>query len=735
MPLFACLLARFFVVVVVCVALLLWFAFVFLLFVLLFVVSLLGALGGACSSILQWEGFIFMGALFILFAPFASLTAYPMSFFYGNTLPADTRVANKAASKAQAFAAAAVAAGAAAGGAAAGAGGASGATSATDDDYEYVTESGEDSDDSDDSSDSEQQEYEYVYETETNEVTGTAGAKDGSYVYEYEDIATTADPNKVVEDSSDASADVRPGFVVLTLAIVMGVTSGANIGNGIAAAAAYGMVGSVGQAAYMLSLLVLPLFVYFLRTGSGKFTSMTEAIHSRYGKIGAWLYIAAVAYQLFKMLVQNAAFVAAYFYEWQDIAAGPYMIDMPFGVLASVPWRPVTFYVAYGLVLLVPLLALLGKGARYWMMMVSVPAFVTAIVCLGLYLSQMRKETEDMYERSDFVKAGDWEMKTGLDYLILTGGWAFFSSGLFNPVMVDHAFLSSPKRMVVAFYVAFVISGAVIILASALGLYGYLQMANNMATTPLFSGPAILLERFGTFTSCMAFYVQLIFSMTCVGALYVSAARLISKDVWGLFITGAPLSHAQASRASLKWGRVSMFIFGAAAGVMCIIDDEFFVKVTNVAIDPTMMLGLAPALYAIFFVGGTGTKKWLLFVLPLVASLVLGILDAIDGETLLHKNDMYIGKGASGVSLAVAAVALGGSSFVFAVMWAIYRFAWLGADRFYANDGDAPKPAPAAADAEAAAAPTGDGKKDEEGSYVYVSEVESDNANYEYVYA
>eukprot|EP00300_Choanocystis_sp_HF-7_P042067 c8837_g1_i1.p1 GENE.c8837_g1_i1~~c8837_g1_i1.p1 ORF type:complete len:734 (-),score=162.93 c8837_g1_i1:56-2230(-) len=648
--------------------------------------------GAEVREILQWEGFIYMGALMLLFAPYPSSVPFARSFFLGHTLPADTSAADAAAAAATGTAA---------------------TTGTAAAEYEYVSYS--DDAGSDSSYESEQAEFEYVYEYDDEE----AAAPAGDYVYEYVDDdgkPVAAAGGKIGEESSDTDAETRPGFFVLTLAVVMGVTSGTRIGYGVLYAAAFGLIGAVAQAAYMISLLVVPVVVYFLRTRYG-FRSMTEAVFSRFGKIGAWIYIAAVAYQLHKMLWSNAAFPALFFSEFSKQASGE-------NTLSEVSSRNGIYFVAYGLVLLVPLLASFSKGARYWFMQLSVPAFATGIICLALYLAQMRKETEDIpYTNADYTGSGKWTMAAGGDYLILVAGWAVFSAGFFNPVIIDHAFLSTPKRMVPAFLAAFVLSGATIILASGLGMYAHLAMNDGQASMALTSAPTILISRFGNYTHCMFFYVQLVFSMCSVLALYLSAARLIAIDIYGLLATGAPLSLAAASTsASINRGRVGAFLFAAAAGVMIIIGDNWVERVGDVAIDETMMLGLAPIVAVLFF-AGSRTKKWPIFVLAMLPALVLGILQRIDGEAYLHNNELKIGSGFAKYMLAVAIVGGSGSIFVAAVAVAVYLFA---CDRreFFANEGDV------LPDAVTVVQPAEGEYYEDSGLYEYIEESQSGDTAY-----
>lgn len=205
-----------------------------------------------------------------------------------------------------------------------------------------------------------------------------------------------------------------------------------------------GFLGGLGYSIYYLSFFVAGIVFYLIRTRT-PYRSLPAFLHGNYGMTGMRLFLIAVGIRLYNEVWSNTKVVGSFF--------GP---EGSFHY-----WLAAIIFTAFTVIYT------LRGGLRSSLLTDAVQmVFVGLLLAITLYII-----TPPLIQ--------DWPQQTpdttsaALTFCLL----AFiqiFSYPFHDPVMTDRAFITKPKKMLIGFILAGIISGTFIILFSLIGVFSNL---------------------------------------------------------------------------------------------------------------------------------------------------------------------------------------------------------------------------------------------------------------------
>lgn len=376
------------------------------------------------------------------------------------------------------------------------------------------------------------------------------------------------------------------------------VTNAANLG------ASYGVVGGLAYASYWLSIPVAGYVIYLIRTQTGA-RSLQEFLVSRFGRMAALVFAAAVLIRLYNEVWSNTAVVGGYFGRPGDWSY--YTAAMVF----------TGFTLAYSL-----------KGGLRSSIFTDVIQAVVFAFFLGavLFLVLPANDAETL------LSQGDFRLDAGFD-LLLVALLQLFSYPFHDPVLTDRGFVNREKTMLKSFVVAGLLGFVAVFIFSLVGVHARLNGIEVMGNAPAAVGRSLGLA---------ALFIMSVVMMTSAGSTldstFTSLARSLAVDLPQL------VRRAREQLPSLRLGAVVMVVF-ALLGNLPMFAGTDILRATTIS--GTMVMGLAPVF---LFYNLTRWSPWS-FHLSFGAGLVLGILLAAG----LIPASWAIGEGRYGLLLGVNA--------------------------------------------------------------------------------
>ncbi len=351
------------------------------------------------------------------------------------------------------------------------------------------------------------------------------------------------------------------------------VTNAANLG------AAYGVVGGLAYATYWLSIPVAGYVIYLIRTQTGA-SSLQDFLTSRFGRLAALSFAAAILIRLYNEVWSNTAVVGGYF----GLPGEPeyYGAAMLFTV----------FTLAYSL-----------KGGLRSSIFTDVLQAVVFVFFVGAVLFLIVPANDG----ATLLTTGEFRLEAGLD-LLLVAGLQIFSYPFHDPVLTDRGFVNKEKAMLKSFVVAGLLGFVAVFVFSLVGVHAQLNGIEAMGNAPAAVGQSLGLT---------ALFFMSVVMMTSAGSTLDSTFTSLAKS---LAVDLPRLARRAADKApSLRVGAVVMVVF-ALLGNLPMFAGTDILKATTIS--GTMVMGLAPVF---LFYGFTQWSPWS-FHLSFWTGLGLGVL-------------------------------------------------------------------------------------------------------------
>ncbi|WP_148861130.1 sodium:solute symporter family transporter [Marinobacter fonticola] len=351
------------------------------------------------------------------------------------------------------------------------------------------------------------------------------------------------------------------------------VTNAANLG------AAYGVVGGLAYATYWLSIPVAGYIIYLIRTQTGA-TSLQDFLTSRFGRLAALAFAAAILIRLYNEVWSNTAVVGGYFGlpgEWQYYTAAMLFT---------------AFTLAYSL-----------KGG----LRSSIFTDVIQAVLFVFFLAAVLFLIVPANDTGTLLSTGDFRLNAGAD-LLLVAGLQIFSYPFHDPVLTDRGFVNKEKTMLKSFVVAGLLGFVAVFIFSLVGVHAQLNGIDTNGNAPAAVGAALGLT---------ALFFMSVVMMTSAGSTldstFTSLAKSIAVDLPKL------VRRVTEQLPSMRVGAVVMVAF-AILGNLPMFAGTDILKATTIS--GTMVMGLAPVF---LFYGFTRWSPWS-FHLSFWSGIVLGVL-------------------------------------------------------------------------------------------------------------
>ncbi|PVY77384.1 sodium:solute symporter family protein [Tamilnaduibacter salinus] len=367
------------------------------------------------------------------------------------------------------------------------------------------------------------------------------------------------------------------------------VTNAANLG------AAYGVTGGLAYATYWLSIPVAGYIIYLIRTQTGA-TSLQDFLTSRFGRLAALGFAAAVLIRLYNEIWSNTAVVGGYFGvagQWEYY-------------LAAILFT--AFTLAYSL-----------KGGLRSSIFTDVIQAIVFVFFVGavLFLIIPANDTGAL------LSNGDMRLDAGAD-LLLVAGLQIFSYPFHDPVLTDRGFVNREKTMLKSFVVAGLLGFVAVFIFSLVGVHARLNGIEAMGNAPAAVGQSLGLT---------ALFLMSVVMMTSAGSTLDSTFTSLSKSI---AVDLPQLARRASDRLpSMRLGAVVMVLF-AILGNLPMFAGTDILKATTIS--GTMVMGLAPVFLFYRFTPWSPAS----FHLSFWSGVVLGILLAAG----LIPQSWHIGEGA-----------------------------------------------------------------------------------------
>jgi hypothetical protein len=364
--------------------------------------------------------------------------------------------------------------------------------------------------------------------------------------------------------SGESGGTRSPSGALLTASVLVSwifaksITNAANLGE------KYGLVGGLAYAGWYLSIPVAGLLILRIRRTGHE--GLVPLLTARYGPGAAFVFSGAILIRLFNEVWSNAGVVAGYF--------GP-KGSLAFYAGAFVFTASVLAYVVRG-----------GLRASIFTDRLQVGLMV---VLLGwvLFLLVPGHRPAELASTSRFTLAG------GVD-LLLVALLQVTSYPFHDPVLTDRAFVTPPRRMLVAYLAAGALGALAIVLYSLIGVHARLAGLSGPADAPVRVAMTL-----GTASLAVVSVLMMNSAGACLDSAFSAVARHVSVDLageGGAHPSGfrglvAPLRRLALRDRGLTLGRWAMVAFAVLGNIPLFFGADLLKATT---ISGTMVLGLAP---------------------------------------------------------------------------------------------------------------------------------------------
>lgn len=343
---------------------------------------------------------------------------------------------------------------------------------------------------------------------------------------------------------------------LITWIFAKSVTNAANLG------AAFGLVGGLAYAAYYLSIPVAGVTIAAIRKRH-QVGSLAEYLVRTFGRPAALAFLLVVGIRLFNEVWSNTAVIGSYF-----------------GGKGTA-----SYYAAAFLFTAFTLLYSLKGGMRSSLttdaLQLGLAAFLLFMV-LGMVVPQVGL--------GRILTAGEFTLRGGVDLLVVAL-LQCLSYPFHDPVLTDRGFLTGRRTMRRAFLWAGVGGFSFILLASWIGIYGYLHRIPFSDDSP-----RSVAEAFGLASLVVMNVLMLSSAGSTLDSTLTSFSKGAGIDVAALVPAAVPTGEA----GRVRLGMVVMTVM-AVAGNLPLFAGASILKATTVS--GTMVIGLAPVFLLHFLRG------------------------------------------------------------------------------------------------------------------------------------
>ena len=323
------------------------------------------------------------------------------------------------------------------------------------------------------------------------------------------------------------------------------VTNAANLGM------QFGWVGGLAYATYWLSIPLAGFVIYRLRTRYAA-TGLVQFLTSKYGRLAALAFSAAILIRLYNEVWSNTAVVGGYY--------GP-------------PGS--TEFIGAALLFTAATLVYSLKGglrSSIFTDMIQAALFVVFVaIALAIVLPAHRPGA--------LLSVGEFTLVGGVD-LILVAALQIFSYPFHDPVLTDRGFITEQRKMLRAFIIAGVLGFIFIFGFSFVGVHANLSGIEATGNVPAAIAGSLGLA---------ALFVMSVVMITAAGSTldstFTSVAKAVGRDLPAL------AGHEPEVGRSIRIGMVAMVVIAVAGNVPMIAGTDILKATT---LSGTMVMGLAP---------------------------------------------------------------------------------------------------------------------------------------------
>ena len=383
-----------------------------------------------------------------------------------------------------------------------------------------------------------------------------------------------------------SNSGVQPGILLVALSAAITWVFAKSIANAADLAYAFGITGGIGYTLYYLSFVVAGIAIYFIRQRGG-YRSLSHFLTDKYGAFCARLFLLTIAFRLFNEVWSNTKVMALYF--------GP---------------EGSTGYWAAAILVTVFTASYAWSGGLRASLLTDRVQTLFAFVLLGIILTVLFP---------DLSAKGAPE----IDPIVYQSGLTFcllalvqvLSYPFHDPVLTDRGFLNAPRKMLVSFLLAGVLSGGFIFLFSVVGLYA---RAEGLPANPSVSVPAA----FGLVMMLVFNGIMLLSGGSTIDSTFASVSKLAARD-WRN-------ERADPTARQLQIGRYAVIAIAVLGNLPLLTiylgDKAGPAIIAATTISGTMVMGLAP----IFLLSWLRAAGPLSFHLAFWPGLVFGVLRTIE---------------------------------------------------------------------------------------------------------
>lgn len=357
----------------------------------------------------------------------------------------------------------------------------------------------------------------------------------------------------------------------------------------------YGVLGGFAYAAWYTSFWTAGIVGYVLRTRHG-YRSMTLAVDALYGPTAGICLGLALLYRLFNEVWSNTAVVAGFY------GSGP--SDDSDG---EAEW-----WWAVALSTIVPLTYVMMGGMRSSLFSDVVQAAM-AVVFLFIILGVIGEKMgglSNLWAYEPPLTNATYQPSPGGGWLV--GGETLLGAGLvqgvfsypfMDPVLMDRAFLSTPRTMLYSFGWGGLIAGTFIVLFSAIGIYGCV-----LEDTVKEGAPTVVASSLGGASEVLIMLVMMTSSLSTLDSTFTATGKLFGLEFGGWFLlpgdkrtTRGPLKPTDETNVGARHvavARLCMVVLGVVS-TFYLLADSTVLNATTVS--GTMVMGLGPPIYLALF--------------------------------------------------------------------------------------------------------------------------------------
>ncbi len=332
------------------------------------------------------------------------------------------------------------------------------------------------------------------------------------------------------------------------------ITNAANLG------ASQGVVGGLAYATYWLSIPLAGVVIYRLRTRYAA-TGLVQFLTSRYGRLAALAFSAAILIRLYNEVWSNTAVVGGYY---GTSGSGAF-------IGAALLFTAATLFYS------------LKGGLRSSIFTDVIQAGLFVIFATFALLIVLPK-----HGAGTLLGVGEFSLRGGVD-LILVAALQALSYPFHDPVLTDRAFITRERAMLRAFIVAGVLGFICIFGFSLVGVHARLE-----GIPPGDNVPAAVAGALGM----GALFVMSVVMISAAGSTLDSTFSSVAKSV-GRELPLLAGRELEAGRA-IRIGMLAMIVIAVLGNVPMIAGTDIL-KATTVS--GTMVIGLAPVFLLQRFAG------------------------------------------------------------------------------------------------------------------------------------